>query len=464
MGTKPSFVPFDRSGRNGFVPFPRTRAPLAERMAKRILFSPAEYRELSPAERDLLAEGYQRALDTLHRNITPKGFSACSLKDNEVYGTDVNYRSVWARDGAMTVVWTLDICDDEVRACQAATLRTLMSKQSPTGQIPANVRIEDDEPDYSGIGNIASIDSGLWLIIAMWRYAHETDDWSIISEHAHDLQRAMDWLGAHDSNNCGLLEIPEAGDWTDLFARSYHVLYDEVLWYRALVCYANILDHLGDQQRAEDYRRWSLHVRDAINQRFWPSSAPDSPLRKQFGNAQLSLGDARYLVAQLTPFGFSWRCDVYANLLAYMMYDLITKKQAMMTFRFLWGVGANEPAPVRNMYPAVHAGDPEWRDYFTVNLSNLPNHYHNGGIWPFIGGLWVRYINRLGLGELARREMVKLTHLCRQGVQHEWEFNEWHHGETGRPMGKAFQAWSAASYLQACHDVHVASSVDDRHE
>ena len=171
-----------------------------------------------------------------------------------------------------------------------------------------------------------------------------------------------------------------------------------------------------------------------------------------------------YLVAQLTPFGFSWRCDVYANLLAYMMYDLITKKQAMMTFRFLWGVGANEPAPVRNMYPAVHAGDPEWRDYFTVNLSNLPNHYHNGGIWPFIGGLWVRYFNRLGLGELARREMVKLTHLCRQGVQHEWEFNEWHHGETGRPMGKAFQAWSAASYLQACHDLHVASSVDDRHE
>lgn len=433
-------------------------------MAKRILFSPAEYRELSPAERDLLAEGYQRALDTLHRNITPKGFSACSLKDNEVYGTDVNYRSVWARDGSMTVVWTLDICDDEVRACQAATLRTLMSKQSPTGQIPANVRIEDDEPDYSGIGNIASIDSGLWLIIAMWRYAHETDDWSIVNEHAHDLQRAMDWLGAHDSNNCGLLEIPEAGDWTDLFARSYHVLYDEVLWYRALVCYANILDHLGDQQRAEDYRRWSVHVRDTINQRFWPSTAPDSPLRKQFANAQLSLGDARYLVAQLTPFGFSWRCDVYANLLAYMMYDLISKKQAMMTFRFLWGVGANEPAPVRNMYPSVHAGDPEWRDYFTVNLSNLPNHYHNGGIWPFIGGLWVRYIHRLGLSELARREMVKLTHLCRQGVQHEWEFNEWHHGVTGRPMGKAFQAWSAASYLQACHDLHVASSADDRHE
>jgi glycogen debranching enzyme len=433
-------------------------------MAKRILFSPDEYAELSPAERDLLAESYQRAIDALRRNITPKGFSACSLTDNEVYGTDVNYRSVWARDGGMTVVWTLDLGDDDIRACQAATLRTLMAKLSPAGQIPANVRIENDEPDYGGIGNIASIDSGLWVIIAMWRYASETGDWSIVNEHRHDLQRAMDWLAAHDSNNDGLLEIPEAGDWTDLFARSYHVLYDEVLWYRTLVCYANILEHLGDAEKAAGYRREAARVREAINVRFWPSTNPDSPLRAQFANAQLALGDARYLVAQLSPFGFSWRCDVYANLLAYLMYDLVTQRQATMTFRFLWGVGVNSPAPVRNLYPPVHAGDPEWRDYFTVNLANLPNHYHNGGIWPFVGGLWVRYIHRLGFRDLARREMVKLAELCRQGVQHEWEFNEWHHGVTARPMGKAYQAWSAASYLQACHDLHLEESLGDRHE
>jgi glycogen debranching enzyme len=433
-------------------------------MSKRILFSPSEYQELSPAERDLLAEGYQEALSALRRNITPKGFSACSLADNEVYGTDVNYRSVWARDGSMTVVWTLDIDDADMRACQAATLRTLMSRPSPTGQVPANVRIETDEPDYSGVGNIASIDSGLWLIIAMWRYASETGDWSIVNDHRHDLQRAMDWLSAHDSNNCGLLEIPEAGDWTDLFARSYHVLYDEVLWYRCLVCYGNILRHLGENDRASKYTEWSHHVRQMIHQSFWPSTDPNSPLRSRFAAAQTALGDARYLVAQLSPFNFSWRCDVYANLLAYLMYDLVSKKQALMTFRFLWGVGINDPAPVRNLYPPVHGGDAEWRDYFTVNLLNLPNHYHNGGIWPFVGGLWVRYINRLGLHDLARREMVKLAHLCQQGVARQWEFNEWHHGVTGRPMGKAYQAWSAASYVQACHDLHLEGSIDDRHE
>ncbi len=127
----------------------------------------------------------------------------------------------------------------------------------------------------------------------------------------------------------------------------------------------------------------------------------------------------------------------------------------MMTFRFMWGVGANDPAPGKNLYPPVQAGDPEWRDYFTVNLLNLPNHYHNGGIWPFIGAMWVRYIHKLGMRDLARREIVKLANLCSLGVGNEWEFNEWHHGTTGRPMGKAYQAWSAAGFLQACHSLHV---------
>jgi hypothetical protein len=55
----------------------------------------------------------------------------------------------------------------------------------------------------------------------------------------------------------------------------------------------------------------------------------------------------------------------------------------------------------------VQAGDPDWRAYYTVNLLNLPGHYHNGGVWPFIGGMWVRFIHRLGLREVACRELLK---------------------------------------------------------
>jgi len=223
-----------------------------------------------------------------------------------------------------------------------------------------------------------------------------------------------------------------------------------------LTAYSKILEHLGQTDRAADYLRWSQHAKKVILRSFWPSTAPEQTEGiPSFSDVQFALGDARYLVAQISPFNYSWRCDVYANILAYLM-NLVDKERAMMTFRFMWGSGVNEPGPVQNLYPPVHAGDPEWREYFTVNLLNLPNHYHNGGIWPFIGGLWVRYIHKLGMSDLARRELVNLARLCSHGVSQQWEFNEWHHGITGRPMGKVYQAWTAASFIRACHDLNLA--------
>ena len=261
-----------------------------------------------------------------------------------MYGTDANYRSVWTRDGAKTLIWTLDLEDEEIRACQAQTLRTILSHQAPAGQLPAHVLLDSDHPEYSGVGGITAIDSALWIIIATWRYCHHTGDWSIVEDYKEQLQKAMDWLSGQDANNCGLLEIPEAGDWTDLFARSYHVLYDEVLWQRCLVCYANILRHLGEEEQADDYKNWSQHVKKVILRNFWPSTMLDlSEAGPGFADVQFGLGDARYLVAQISPFNFSWRCDVYGNILAYIT-NLIDRERAMMTFRFLWGVGANDPA------------------------------------------------------------------------------------------------------------------------
>ncbi len=419
------------------------------------LFSSGDARDLTPDDVGLLEEGYHGAVQAIRRNVTPKGFSACSLDDNHVTGTDANYRSVWARDGAKTVIWTLELADEEIRTCQLQTLRTILEHQAPAGQLPAHVLIDTGHPEYSGVGGIASIDGAMWMIIAAWRFCHHYQQWELLEEWSEILQRTMDWLSAHDSNNCGLLEIPEAGDWTDLFARSYHVLYDEVLWHRALICYAHILRRQGKETQADDYLKWAHHVGRTILGKFWPTTGiTDESPGHSFADVQYALGDARYLVAQISPFGYSWRCDVYGNLLAGMT-NLIDRPRALMMFRFLWGVGVNDPGPVKNLYPAVQAGDPEWRNYFTVNLLNLPNHYHNGGIWPFIGGLWVRFLHKFGMGEIARRELVNLALLCRRGIVHEWEFNEWHHGVTGRPMGKMFQAWSAASFLKACHDLHV---------
>lgn len=428
---------------------------LGEPMSAPALFRPGDLRALTNSDVNLVREGYRYAIEALRRNVTPLGFSAASLEDNATTGTDANYRSVWARDGSITVIQSLFLDDPVMRQAQRATLTTLLDHISPPGQIPSNVRIDTGEADYSGVGRIASIDSGLWVIIALYNFIHATGEIELLDKYGGRLAKAMDWLTAQDSNNDGLLEIPEAGDWTDLFGHSYNVLYDETLWYRTNVCYGKLLELQKDYARAADYFRAGQRTRGEILGTFWPQTRVDpTKTAPTFADQQFSLGDARYLIAQVSPFSFSWRCDVWGNILAFL-FNIIDVERARIAFEFMWGVGVNQPFPVRNLYPPVLTGDPEWRPYFTVNLLNLPGHYHNGGIWPHIGGMWVRFIHRLGMRELACRELVRLAELNKSGIRSEWEFNEWAHAETGRPMGKRFQAWAAASYLRACHELEL---------
>ncbi|MEO7415119.1 MAG: HAD-IIB family hydrolase [Opitutaceae bacterium] len=447
------------------VPLPKSTPPWPRDAAawRGMLFGPDSLQTLRPEDRDLIAKGYEMALVALRKNITPLGFSACSLPDNEVTGTDANYHSVWARDGCFTVVQTVEMNDPDIRTAQRATLCTLLDAMAVNGQVPANVRIADRSPEYAGVGGICSIDSGLWLIIAVYHYVTHTGDNALLAEYADRLQRIMDWLSAHDSNNDGLIEVPEAGDWTDLFGRSYHVLYDEVLWYRANVCFGRLLEYQREFDKASDYLRLSQQIAGKIKASFWPSTQVDPKAITTFADRQSSLGDTQYLLAEITPFAFNWRCDVLGNVLAFLT-NVIDVDRARTAFRFMWGVGVSDPWPVANLYPAVQSGDPDWRAYYTVNLLNLPHHYHNGGIWPFVGGMWVRFIHRLGLNDIARNELVKLAQVNRLGKTHEWEFNEWVHGTTGRPMGKAYQAWSAAAYLRACQELHLTPDASEGQE
>jgi glycogen debranching enzyme len=95
----------------------------------------------------------------------------------------------------------------------------------------------------------------------------------------------------------------------------------------------------------------------------------------------------------------------------------------------------------------VHRGDKDWREYY--GMHNTPDHYHNGGIWPYIGGFYVAALVSAQRTSEAAAALERLASLNDAGG-----FNEWHHGSTAEPMGVRDQAWSSAMYIYAWHAVH----------
>jgi len=141
-------------------------------------------------------------------------------------------------------------------------------------------------------------------------------------------------------------------------------------------------------------------------------------------------------------------CDVLGNLLA-ILFGVANPAQEKRILDYLHQVGIAEPYPVRVLHPIIHPGSKDWREYYRNNNLNLPDQYHNGGIWPFVGGFYIAALVKAGRVKEAAHQLEKLAEVNRLGVDEEWEFNEWCHGQTGRPMGYPHQAWSAGMYVFA---------------
>jgi len=102
-----------------------------------------------------------------------------------------------------------------------------------------------------------------------------------------------------------------------------------------------------------------------------------------------------------------------------------------------------------NFFPFIHPEDPDWHTRYAK--FNLPGNYHNGGIWPFICGLYIAALVASENYELAEKKLIELTRLI-QGSSNEkleFGFNEWYKSQNGKAMGQDWQTWSAALYLYA---------------
>jgi hypothetical protein len=101
------------------------------------------------------------------------------------------------------------------------------------------------------------------------------------------------------------------------------------------------------------------------------------------------------------------------------------------------------------LFPYIMPDHPDWRPRY--EQYNQPGEYHNGGVWPFVCGLYVAACVAAGRFRLAKRKLLALAELVKPWRQREleWGFNEWIKAQTGIPSGQDWQTWSAALYLYA---------------
>ncbi len=399
----------------------------------------------------VVEEARKRAIEVLDRCASGVGFKASALKKG--------YPHVWARDSMITALGACVSGEPALIQAFRASLDTLRDHQSRRGLVPLNVDAETGEVSTENAG---AVDANLWYILGHYAYHELTGDHAYLKVCWPSIQQALVWLCYQDMNECGLLEVPEAGDWMDLLAVRYNVLYDNVLYYAALRAVRDLADVAGGSQVVLDHTAEDVHER--LNLLLWiercwvPEHWAEQLQRLKEMRLEWYMLYYNVGVISSRPFYLPYvafreygdYCDVLGNLLA-ILCGVSDEERSERILRYLYQVGAGVPFPSASIYPPIYPGQPDWREYYRSRNLNLPHQYHNGGIWPFIGGFHIAALVRMGWLEEARNLLRDLAEANRLGVEQPWEFNEWLHGQTGNPMGYPYQAWSAGMYLYAYH-------------
>ena len=412
---------------------------------------------MNQAESKLIAEARKHALEILHGCATPYGFRASA----DLAG----YPQIWGRDSAITLLGAIASGDADLIQTGRMSLETLGNRQSRLGLVPLNL---NPESGYISTENSGACDSNLWYILGQYALYKSTANLEALKASWTKINMAMNWLQYQDMNECGLLEIPEAGDWMDLIAVRYNSLYDNVLFYAATLGYEEMSRVLATREPCTPVMISAESIHERINLLMWIDrcwvAAHFAEHLEKLKAIRLEWFMLYHNIGTISsrPYYLPWVafreygdwCDSLANLLA-ILSGVADGHRSEHILRYMLQVGMAEPYPTKAISPPIFPGESNWRDYYRSRNLNLPHQYHNGGIWPMVGGFHVAALVQRGWQAEAEKLLLRLADANRQGINQPWEFNEWMHGESGHPMGYTRQAWSAAMFLYAAHAVET---------
>jgi len=378
-----------------------------------------------------------RAIELLTRNLAPDGILAASPGAR---ARKRGYAAIFGRDAAICAIGMAVSGDKTLARAAAAGLHTLAEHQAANGQIAKFVDLHRQEADFWYLG---CIDSTLWWLIALEFLDRHGQPSGLRHRYAKRIKLAIQWLLAQEHQRFFLLQQNEASDWADIMPRSGIVLYTNALWYCVKRLYG-----IGHAQETHEN----------FNGLFHPFSAGIAQYRRArlLNDYVLKRGRNRDLYLSFINFSFfGEEGDVFGNVLAVLL-GLANARASRRTLDALTKAHVNDPYPVRVVTRPIRPGSSLWRAYMARHRQNYVWQYHNGGIWPMVGGFWIAALVAAGRLGQAQTELDKLARVC---ALRNWEFTEWLHGKTLAPRGMPGQSWNAAAFLMAEYAISTGTNL-----
>ena len=381
--------------------------------------------------KSLLYTCHERSIALLKRNLTEGGILAATPGDR---AEQRGYTAIFGRDAAVCALGMAVSGDKLLERAAVTGLHTLAEHQAPNGQIAKFVDLHKQEADFWYLG---CIDSTLWWLIALAVLDRRGKPRGLLRRYARKIQLALQWLLAQEHQRFFLLQQNEASDWADIMPRSGFVLYTNALWH--------LVKRLFGVPHIEA-------TYENFNGLFHPFSAKLAEYRRArlLNEYVLQKGRDRDLYLSFVNFSF-WgdEGDVFGNVLAVLM-GLADERATRRTLDALVRARVGDPYPVRVVTHPIRHKSSLWRPYMARHRQNQVWQYHNGGIWPMVGGFWVAALAAAGRVRQAQEGLVGIARACEVS---NWAFTEWLHGRTLAPRGMPGQSWNAAAFLMAEHAI-----------
>ncbi|HYQ02185.1 MAG TPA: glycoside hydrolase 100 family protein [Polyangiaceae bacterium] len=304
------------------------------------------------------------------------------------------------------------------------TLEALARNQTPRGHIPSLAH----DPD-----NLGASDTTPLFLFGLGAFRRAMGEPQFLEAAA---QKAITWMRYQSPNDRVMVAQLPTTDWRD-----EHWVYGYGLYVNCLVHAYQRMYGLAEEAAALEF---------AMNR--VESTGPTLA-----GNVQIGLtvpGSAHYATGSFKIFHDN-RCDLLGNSLA-ILTGIADRERAARLIEYVEtncdtlreeGELTGHLPPC--FFPYMRPGDEDWRPRYEIY--NRPGEYHNGGVWPFVCGFYIAACVSAGRQELARQKLEALADLVKPWHEDEceWGFNEQVRAQSGKPIGRDWQTWSAAMFLYA---------------